>query len=49
VRGQWSDGAPGTKPITRVRSLLVLRREADGHWRIVQELMHADPDSAIAP
>jgi ketosteroid isomerase-like protein len=42
LRGHWSNGQPGS-PLTRVRSLLVLRREADGHWRIAQELMQADP------
>ncbi len=49
VRGQWNDDPSGAKPMTRVRSLLVLRREADGHWRIAQELMHADPDAGVAP
>lgn len=42
IRGHWSNGQPGA-PLTRVRSLLVLRREADGHWRVAQELMHGDP------
>jgi ketosteroid isomerase-like protein len=47
IRGHWSNGQPGATP-TRVRSLLVLRREADGHWRVVQELMQVDPDAADA-
>jgi ketosteroid isomerase-like protein len=42
LRGHWSNGQPGAA-LTRVRSLLVLRREADGHWRVAQELMQADP------
>ena len=43
IRGHWGDPSTGATP-TRIRSLLVLRREADGHWRVAQELMHADPD-----
>ena len=46
VRGSWIDGdAPGDQPTTRVRSLIVWRRQPDGQWRITQELMHEDPGS----
>jgi uncharacterized protein (TIGR02246 family) len=46
VRGSWVNGKPGPNASTsRVRSLLVLRKEADGKWRVAQELMHADPDA----
>jgi len=49
VRGQWMSDGSGATETTRVRALLVLRREADGHWRVAQELMQADPDTAVAP
>lgn len=42
IRGHWSNGQAGATA-THVRSLLVLRREADGHWRVAQELMQAEP------
>jgi uncharacterized protein (TIGR02246 family) len=44
ARGQWLGGKPGAEQIVRVRTLLALRREADGHWRVAQELMHDDPE-----
>lgn len=46
ARGQWLGGKPGTEQVVRVRTLLALRREADGHWRVAQELMHEDPEPA---
>ncbi len=46
ARGQWRGGKPGDEHTVRVRTLLALRREADGHWRVAQELMHADPEPA---
>lgn len=49
IKGHWTDGQAGVAHTTRMRSLLVLRREADGHWRVAQELMHADPEAPIAP
>jgi len=44
VHGSWVEGdtaAPARTP-TRVRSLIVWRREGDGQWRVTQELMHED-------
>jgi uncharacterized protein (TIGR02246 family) len=38
VRGPRDSGGP----TTRVRFLIVWRREADGRWRIAQELLNAD-------
>jgi uncharacterized protein (TIGR02246 family) len=47
IRGTWVNGKPGPAARTsRVRSLLVLRKEADGNWRVAQELMHTDPDAS---
>ena len=46
ARGQWLSGKPGTEQVVRVRTLLALRRESDGHWRVAQELMHEDPEPA---
>lgn len=39
----WVAGPKGsTGPTTRVRFLIVWRREADGRWRILRELLNAD-------
>ena len=39
VSGPSSDAAP----VTNVRLIIVWRKEADGRWRVAQELLHADP------
>ncbi|HEY5550349.1 MAG TPA: DUF4440 domain-containing protein [Opitutaceae bacterium] len=45
VRASWVSGDDSAKQQTsRVRSLIVWRKESDGHWRITQELMHGDPE-----
>jgi uncharacterized protein (TIGR02246 family) len=47
VRGSWVTGEdPSKQQATRVRSLIVWRKESDGRWRITQELMHEDPESS---
>jgi len=43
VRASWIGAEPSQ--ISRVRSLLVLRKEADGKWRVAQELLHEDPEA----
>ena len=42
-RGSWVNGRPpngGSE--SRVRVVIVWRKEADGQWRVAQELMNAD-------
>ncbi len=34
---------PEAGSISRVRLIIVWRKEADGHWRVAQELLNADP------
>ena len=42
--GSWVSGKPpDASAVTRVRLIIVWRKEADGQWRIAQELLHADP------
>ena len=42
-RGSWVNGRPPEAgSISRVRLLIVWRREDDGVWRIAQELLNAD-------
>ena len=42
-RASWVNGrAPGAGQPTNVRLVIVWRREADGKWRIAQELLNAD-------
>lgn len=37
----WVTGPRGSDaPTTRVRSLMVWRREADGHWRVCREMLN---------
>ncbi len=46
VRASWLSGDdPATEQRVRVRSLLVWRKDADGQWRVTQELLHADPEA----
>ena len=42
-RGSWVNGRPpngGSE--SKVRVMIVWRKEADGQWRVAQELMNAD-------
>jgi uncharacterized protein (TIGR02246 family) len=48
ARGSWVTGTNAHPLTTRVRTLLVFRKEADGKWRVTQELMHADPETPAA-
>jgi uncharacterized protein (TIGR02246 family) len=42
-RASWVRGPAGSGgPTTRVRFLIVWRREADGRWRIAREMLNAD-------
>ena len=42
-RGSWVSGAKGSGgPTTRVRFLIVWRRDADRRWRIARELLSTD-------
>jgi uncharacterized protein (TIGR02246 family) len=46
VYGQasWVSGQPpNTGPVTNVRLIIVWRKEADGQWRVAQELLNAEP------
>ena len=43
-RGTWVNGAgTPTASTTNVRLIIVWRKEADGRWRIAQELLHPEP------
>jgi uncharacterized protein (TIGR02246 family) len=42
--GAWVSGrSSDAGPVTRVRFIIVWRKEADGQWRVAQELLNADP------
>jgi ketosteroid isomerase-like protein len=44
ARGSWVNGAQTSAPTTtKVRAIIVWRKEADGRWRVTQELLHAEP------
>ena len=44
VQGSWvSTAKSGSAPTTKVRNLIVWRRESDGKWRVALELLHAEP------
>jgi len=44
ARGSWVNGAgEATESTTRVRLIIVWRKEGDGRWRIAQELLHPQP------
>jgi ketosteroid isomerase-like protein len=44
AHASWVSGRPSdARAITNVRLIIVWRKEADGQWRIAQELLHADP------
>ncbi|MGB2818803.1 MAG: DUF4440 domain-containing protein [Burkholderiaceae bacterium] len=44
AHASWVSGQPsGAGAVTNVRLIIVWRKEADGQWRIAQELLHADP------
>lgn len=40
----WASGRPPEAgSVSKVRLIIVWRREADGQWRVAQELLNADP------
>lgn len=42
-RGSWVNGRPPNQGSeSKVRLVIVWRKEADGQWRVAQELMNAD-------
>jgi ketosteroid isomerase-like protein len=44
ARGSWVSGTQaGSSATTNVRAIIVWRKEADGQWRVAQELLHAEP------
>jgi uncharacterized protein (TIGR02246 family) len=44
VHGSWVSGqASEGSAATYVRGILIWRKEADGQWRVAQELLNADP------
>lgn len=43
AHGSWETKSASGLHTSRVRTLLILRKEADGNWRVAQELMHDAP------
>lgn len=44
ARGSWVSGRPpDAGSVSNVRLIIVWRKEADGQWRIAQELLNAEP------
>jgi uncharacterized protein (TIGR02246 family) len=44
ARASWVSGrGVDAAPVTNVRGIIVWRREADGQWRVAQELLNAEP------
>jgi uncharacterized protein (TIGR02246 family) len=44
AQGSWVNGAQtGAPTTTKVRAIIVWRKEPDGRWRVAQELLHAEP------
>ena len=42
--GSWVSGRPPQAgSVAKVRLIIVWRKEADGQWRVAQELLHTDP------
>ena len=42
-RGSWVSGAGTPNPSTsNIRVIIVWRKEADGRWRVAQELLHSE-------
>ena len=42
--GSWVSGKPpDAGHVTKVRLIIVWRKEADGQWRVAQELLNAEP------
>jgi ketosteroid isomerase-like protein len=40
----WVSGKPpDAGHVTKVRLIIVWRKEADGQWRVAQELLNAEP------
>jgi len=45
-RASWVAGANSANPMTfDVRTIIVWRKEADGRWRVAQQLHHPDPST----
>lgn len=44
MHASWISGRPPEAgPVTRFRGIIVWRKEADGQWRVAQELLNAHP------
>jgi uncharacterized protein (TIGR02246 family) len=44
AHGSWVSGRPPEAgSVSKVRLIIVWRKDADGQWRIAQELLNADP------
>ena len=43
AHGSWETKSASGTHVSRVRTLLILRKGADGNWRVAHELMHEDP------
>jgi uncharacterized protein (TIGR02246 family) len=44
AHGSWVSGKPpDAGSVSKVRLIIVWRKEADGQWRIAEELLHAEP------
>ena len=44
AHGSWVSGKPpDAGSVSRVRLIIVWRKEADGQWRVAQELLNAEP------
>jgi uncharacterized protein (TIGR02246 family) len=44
AKASWISGLPPEAgSISKVRGIMVWRKEADGQWRVARELLHADP------
>lgn len=41
-RGSWMNGRPPQGDQTKVQLVIIWRKEADGQWRITQEMLIAD-------
>jgi len=45
-RASWVAGANSVNPMTlNVRTIIAWRKEADGRWRVAQQLHHPDPST----
>lgn len=47
AHASWVSGRPPEAgSVSKVRGIIVWRKEADGQWRVAQELLNADPASS---